>query len=165
MCSAERSKETQEWNSWIVADTSCVESLTRSCADTAGQEGGNCDANSGRAPGESRGLQTVLCMLVEVEYKISAHLGEGEVWKSWSSFCREKTKNSLKVSGILWVRMIHLIWASFISGRQNPSRKGHEESKQSSDRTNVFALSNIFNLISSHQWEMLKKSIFPRISS
>lgn len=40
------------------AATSNVESLTNSCADTAGQEGGNCNANFGRAPGGTRGLPT-----------------------------------------------------------------------------------------------------------
>lgn len=87
-----------------------------------------------------RNPMSVLGIFVEAEYKIGAHLGEGEVWKkSQDSFCREKNKNSLKVSAILWVRMIHLIRAAWISGRQDPSQKGLEESKLSPHRTNVFA--------------------------
>lgn len=40
MYSAERYKETQEWNSWNAGATCYVEFLTKGYADNAGQEGG-----------------------------------------------------------------------------------------------------------------------------
>lgn len=81
-----------------------MESVTHSCADSSGQEGGNCDANFCRAPrGDHRttdlGTQCLLDIFVEVECKIWVRVID-EI-KVKTAFAEDENKNSLKVSNLV----------------------------------------------------------------